>query len=67
VGMSLGVAIASGAFAARLASAKAAGLLEAPAYLLAARQTLAVGAVFAALSLACALASPGVRAERPPG
>jgi hypothetical protein len=41
--MSLGVAIASEAFAARLASAKAAGLAEAPAYLLAARQTLAVG------------------------
>jgi len=66
VGMSLGVAIASGAFAARLASARAVGLAEAPAYLLAARQTLAVGAVFAALSLACALASPGVKTERGP-
>ncbi len=61
VGMSLGVAIASGAFAARFAAAKATGLLEGVALVTAARQTLAVGAIFAVGSLLAAAVSPGVK------
>lgn len=63
VGMSLGVAMASGVFALRLARAQASGLAELPAFVTAARQTLAVGAVFAALAVLAAAGSPGVRGE----
>ncbi len=66
VGMSLGVAIASGAFAARYARGLAAGLEGGVAFVTAARQTLAVGAIFAVAALLAAALSPGVRNERPP-
>jgi len=65
VGMSLGVAIASGVFSVRYAGALATGLVGPLAFVTAARQTLAVGAVFAVLSLLAAAASPGVEGARP--
>jgi len=67
VGMSLGVAIASGAFAARYAAARAAGLADELALVTSARQTLTIGAVFAVGSLLAAALSPGVRAAERPG
>ncbi len=63
VGMSLGVAIASGAFAARYAGAQASGLADGVAFVTAARQTLAIGAIFAVGSLLAAALSPGVKAR----
>ncbi len=67
VGMSIGVAVASGVFALRYAAATAAGLEGSVAFVVATRHTLTVGAVFAAGSALAALASPGVKAGRAQG